>query len=137
MHHIFPREIMTVLSGLQLPTSCVTVSELSHLCLLICKNKELTPSDHQSFFHLELQAMGLLLTTESLFSTLLKKSNNVYLNTSFLDGKMDHPNVPEGLVLSRQSQLGFSFRSYLDTPGIDKGHHKSSYTSVICEDLTV
>lgn len=55
------------------------------------KIKNLAPCDHWSFFHLELQAMGLLLTSESLFSSLLEMSNNVYGNASFLDGKIDHP----------------------------------------------
>lgn len=31
--------------------------------------------------------MGLLLTSESLFSSLLENSNNVYVNALFLDGK--------------------------------------------------
>lgn len=31
--------------------------------------------------------MGLFLTSENLFSSLLEKSNNVYVNSSFLHGK--------------------------------------------------
>lgn len=83
IYHILPRDDTNVLAW-ALVTICVT---LSGLCLPIYKNEELIPSGHWSFFYLGLQAMRLLLTSESLFSNLVENNNDAYVNTSFLDGK--------------------------------------------------
>lgn len=77
--------------------------------------------------------MGLLSTSENLFSSLLEISNKVYVNVSFLDGKwIIQIFLKVWYSVDKRANWVFSFRSYyVGTPGTDKSHHKSSYTSVI------